>query len=99
MNSRHLLLPAIALALASCEAGEPQTESAFRAELIGQCERGAANAGVAAERIPGVCECSADRLIEGGATDLAAIDRARVEEILSICIEESGTVAMPAAAE
>lgn len=99
MKPRHLLLPIIAVGIASCDAAGPEPDPALRADLIGQCERGAVRARVAAERIPGVCECSADRLTEGGATDLAGIDRARVEEILTNCIQISGTAGAPTAAE
>ncbi|WP_435201562.1 hypothetical protein [Qipengyuania sp. 902] len=65
-----------------------------RTQYVERCQGVAEGAGIAAERISAACECSADTFAEDFAADgNLDIDRARIEEVLRICVEGSGAAA------
>ncbi|WP_343343607.1 hypothetical protein WJT74_08285 [Sphingomicrobium sp. XHP0239] len=89
----HLLAPFL-LGLAACDmAGEmakDQLGEQARAAFVERCEGVAANVGFSNDTLTPVCGCSADRLLEKDVSELAQVDRARIEQILSECASEQG---------
>ena len=93
-----VICAAAVVALTGCDIASEVAGDAIAGEIrtryIEQCEGIAEGAGIAAERIGAACECSADNLKEDFAADgQLDINRERVEELLSICIQDDAEVA------
>jgi hypothetical protein len=93
MHIKHLLVLAAAFALISCDAAMEQVDGQLRVAVVAQCQQVSENLGIAPEFTQPVCDCSADKLLEGGAAQLTEIDQARVEEIVRSCASETNSPA------
>ncbi len=91
-------LPLLACALGLGDAAMQQLDGEIRQAAAEQCQQVAENAGVAADLVRPVCECTTDKLLEGGAAELAQIDTARIEEVLKGCLAETPPADAPQAA-
>jgi len=96
--TRSLALLACALGLAACDVAMQQLEGEVRQAATEQCQQVAENTGVAANLVGPVCECTAGKLLEGGAVALSQIDQARIEEVLNDCLAETPPADAPQAA-
>ncbi|MBD2841455.1 hypothetical protein [Erythrobacter rubeus] len=90
---KRLALPLLVFAsLTGCDVATDLASDALatevRAQYIAQCEGVAESAGIASENVTVACDCSADNF----ATDLKdgelQIGRARIEEVLKICVQK-----------
>ena len=93
-----VICAAAVVSLTGCDVASEVAGDAIAGEIrtryIEQCEGIAEGAGIAADRIGSACECSADNLKEDFAADgQLDINRERVEELLSICIQDDAEVA------
>ena len=85
-------------ALSGCDMASEMAGDAIKGEVrtqyIERCQGVAESAGIAAERISAACECSADTFAEDFAADGSLdIDRARIEDVLRMCVEDNGAAA------
>lgn len=99
MRIRMIALGLSTLALAGCDAAMSELDNKLRDGFVGQCQQVSENIGVPSERVTQICECSADKFMEGDASERTQIDRAKVEEILTVCMNETGTTQEDAPAE
>ncbi|MDG5747209.1 hypothetical protein P8Q88_03360 [Qipengyuania sp. XHP0207] len=86
------------VALSGCDMATEMAGDAIKSEVrtqyIERCQGVAESAGIAAERISAACECSADTFAEDFAADGSLdIDRARIEDVLRMCVEDNGAAA------
>ena len=104
MHKRVLAAAVALLALAGCDVATDVAGDVIAGEVrtryLEQCAGIAEGAGVAAGRISAACECSADRF----ADDLQQsgelqVNRERIEEVLTICVQEQRASDGPAPAE
>jgi len=80
---------ACALGLASCDVAMEQMDGQVRQAVADQCQQVAESTGVAGDLVLPVCECTSNKLLEGGAAQISDIDQARIEEILQGCLAET----------
>ncbi|VVT12565.1 hypothetical protein [Erythrobacter sp. EC-HK427] len=97
MLKQMTLLAAAALALTGCDAATQMAGDAVEAEIrnavVLQCQEMSQSAGIVADRVAGVCECSADAFLND--PDLTADDISR--ENIETIVNECATSAAPAA--
>jgi hypothetical protein len=86
---RPLALLTCAFGLAACDAAMEQFDGQVRQAAVEQCQQVAENTGVAADLVRPVCECTAGKLLEGGAANVSQIDQARIEEVLNGCLAKT----------
>ena len=85
-------------ALSGCDVASDMAGEAIKGEIrtqyLAQCEGIAESSGIAAERVGAACECSADEFAEDLEADgQLQVDQARIEEVLKICVQDSGEAA------
>lgn len=95
---RTVTLLGCALGLASCDAAMATLEGEVRQAATDQCQQIAENTGVAANLVGPVCECTAGKLLKGGASNISQINPALIEEALNSCLAETSPAAAPQAA-
>ncbi|APE28354.1 hypothetical protein [Aurantiacibacter gangjinensis] len=103
MMKKLCLASLFAVSLAGCDAaGEIAGEAIdneIRTQVANQCETVASNAGVVAERITAVCECTADTFIDDPELTADDIRPARIEEIVNDCTSSTAESAAEPANE
>ncbi len=93
--TRLLLASCCAVALTGCDAATQiagdAVEGEVRTAVVERCQQFADNAGIVADRINAVCECSADRFRADEDLTLADVNRENIEGIVNSCATEKGT--------
>ena len=81
------------LALAGCDAATQiagdAVEGEVRTAVVDRCQQFADNAGIVADRINAVCECSADRFLADEDLTLADVNRENIEGIVNQCAADT----------
>ncbi|WP_260482469.1 hypothetical protein [Sphingomicrobium flavum] len=93
MKTRLLVAAAGTAFLSGCDAAMDQFDGPVREAFVARCEGVAENMGISAEAVTPMCSCSADKILEKDASQLAEVDSARIQEILAECAEETGGTA------
>ena len=93
MNSYAVATAIVAIfSLSACDAATEIAGDAIAAEArsqyLAQCESVAESVGIPAERVTTACDCTADDFANDLAEGQLQIDRARIEEVLKICVQE-----------
>lgn len=89
MQGRFLLIAGAAVVLGACDAAMDQFDGPIRDTFVARCEGVAENMGIAPEAVTPMCGCSADKILEKDASQLAQVDSARIQEILVECADET----------
>ncbi|MEW4447651.1 hypothetical protein [Qipengyuania sp. JC766] len=94
MHFRSLALVSLAtLALVGCDAATQiagdAVEGEVRNAVTTQCEGVAESAGIVADRISEVCQCSADAFLEDSELTVDDISRENIEGIVNACADST----------
>ncbi|MGB7407624.1 MAG: hypothetical protein WA908_03900 [Pontixanthobacter sp.] len=96
MLIRPAIIAVAAFMLTGCDLAKEQIGGQVRTAVVEQCRSVSDGLGIAGDFVSPICECTADTLMEKNAEQMTQIDRARVEEIVRICAQDTGAdVAAP----
>ena len=94
MLKRVSTMFAITIALAGCDAATQiagdAVEGEVRNAVAAQCQQVSESAGIVAERVAEVCECSADTFVSDPDLSLEDVSRERIEGIVNQCAQSTG---------
>lgn len=99
MISKIAALIGFSLVLASCDTAMEQLDAPIRTAVAEQCQQMSESLSIAGDIANSVCECSADKFMEGDSSERTNVSREKVEGIVKACIAESGTQTEAAPAE
>ena len=89
-----MLLALCTMPLAACDAATEIAGDAIRTEtrntIVDQCQQMSENAGIAANRVASVCECTADAFLADESFSMADIDPSRLEGLVNTCTAQTG---------
>lgn len=104
--TKLLMAATAALVLSGCDAatqiaGEA-VEGEVRTAVVDRCQQLSESAGLVADRVNEVCECSADRFLADPDLTMADVSRENIEGIINQCTADTasdmgkGSINMPA---
>lgn len=92
---RFAIAACLLVTLSGCDAATDIASDTLsgevRARYLEQCRTVAQSTGIAAENVNFACECSAENLEANLAAGDYQIDRAALEEILKLCVQEGAS--------